>query len=88
MFVGKAICVFSLVIFSMNELSFRQTAVKNVLHLLLLQAAILPVLYLRGLITSVSMAVALAISIHHRSDGEPDPVDQLTTAPRKSSMQR
>lgn len=52
-----------LVKYSKRELSFQQTAVRNVIHFLLLEAAILSILYFLGLLTSVPMAVSLGISI-------------------------
>lgn len=52
-----------LVKYSKKELSFKQTAIRNVIHFLLLEAVILSVLYFEGLLTSVSMAISLGISI-------------------------
>lgn len=52
-----------LVKYSKRELSFQQTAIRNVIHFLLLEAAILSILYFLGLLTSVPMAVSLGISI-------------------------
>ena len=52
-----------LVKYSKRELSFQQTAIRNVIHFLLLEAAILSILYILGLLTSVPMAVSLGISI-------------------------
>lgn len=53
----------SLVQYSKKELSIRQTAVRNVIHFILLEAVILLILYLGGMLTSISMAVSLGISI-------------------------
>ena len=52
-----------LVQYSKEELSFKQTAVRNVIHFLLLEAVMLSILYFLGLLTSVSMAISLGISI-------------------------
>lgn len=52
-----------LVKYSKRELSFKQTAIRNVIHFLLLEAVILSMLYFLGLLTSVSMAISLGISI-------------------------
>ncbi len=53
----------SLVQYSKKELSLRQTAVRNVIHFIMLEAVILSVLYFGGMLTSISMAVSLGISI-------------------------
>lgn len=52
-----------LVQYSKEELSFKQTAIRNVIHFLLLETVILSILYFWGLLTSVSMAISLGISI-------------------------
>lgn len=52
-----------LVQYSKEELSFKQTVIRNVIHFLLLEAVILSILYFWGLLTSVSMAISLGISI-------------------------
>ncbi len=52
-----------LVKYSKNELSFKQTAIRNVIHFVLLEVVILSILYFRGMITSMSMSVSLGISI-------------------------
>lgn len=52
-----------LVKYSKSELSFKQTAIRNVIHFLLLEAVILSILYFVGLLTSMSMAISLGISI-------------------------
>lgn len=52
-----------LVQYSKEELSFKQTAIRNVIHFLLLEAVILSILYFFGLLTSMSMAISLGISI-------------------------
>jgi uncharacterized membrane protein len=52
-----------LVKYSKRELSFKQTAIRNMIHFILLEAVILSTLYFGGMITSVSMAVSLGISI-------------------------
>lgn len=52
-----------LVKYSKKELSFKQTAIRNVFHFLLLEAVILSVLYFGGMLTSMSMAISLGISI-------------------------
>jgi len=53
----------SLVQYSKKDLSLRQTAVRNVIHFILLEAVILSILYFGGILTSISMAVSLGISI-------------------------
>lgn len=60
---GAVASIPSLVQYSKKDLSLRQTAIRNVLHFLLLEAVILSILYFLGLLTSVSMAVSLGISI-------------------------
>lgn len=52
-----------LVKYSKIELSFKQAAIRNVIHFLLLEAVILSILYFWGLLTSVSMAMSLGVSI-------------------------
>ncbi len=52
-----------LVKYSKKELSIKQTAIRNVIHFILLEAVILLVLYFGGMITSISMAISLGISI-------------------------
>lgn len=52
-----------LVKYSKKELSFKQTAIRNVIHLLLLEMVILLILYFEGLLTSMSMTISLAICI-------------------------
>lgn len=52
-----------LVKYSKRELSLKQAAIRNVVHFLLLEVVILSVLYFGGILTSVSMAVSLGISI-------------------------
>ncbi len=52
-----------LVTYSKRELSFKQTAIRNIIHFVLLEAVILSVLYLGGILTSVSMAASLGVSI-------------------------
>ena len=49
--------------YSKRELSFKQTAIRNVIHFLLLEAVFLSILYFWGLLTSVSMAISLGVSI-------------------------
>ncbi len=60
---GAVASIPSLVQYSKKDLSLRQTAIRNIIHFLLLEAAILSILYFLGLLTSVSMAVSLGISI-------------------------
>lgn len=60
---GAVASIPSLVQYSKKDLSLRQTAIRNAIHFLLLEAAILSILYFLGLLTSVSMAVSLGISI-------------------------
>ncbi|HHV13444.1 MAG TPA: DUF3021 domain-containing protein [Clostridiales bacterium] len=52
-----------LVTYSKRELSLKKAAVRNVIHFILLEVEILSVLYLGGMLTSVSMAISLGISI-------------------------
>lgn len=52
-----------LVKYSKKELTIRQTITRSALHLILLEAVILAALYLVGLLTSLSMAVSLGVSI-------------------------
>jgi len=52
-----------LVKYSKKELTIRQTIIRSALHLILLEAVILAALYLVGLLTSLSMAVSLGVSI-------------------------
>jgi hypothetical protein len=52
-----------LVKYSKNELSVKQTALRSVIHFILLEVVILLVLYFEGIITSMSMAISLVISI-------------------------
>lgn len=52
-----------LVKYSKIELSFKQAAIRNVIHFLLLEEVILSILYFWGLLTSVSMAMSLGVSI-------------------------
>jgi len=52
-----------LVKYSKKELSIKQTMVRGVIHLLLLEAVLLTSLYLLGLLTSLFLAVTLAAAI-------------------------
>lgn len=52
-----------LVKYSRKELSIKQTAIRNIIHFILLEATILFTLYLIGALRSVSVTVSLAISI-------------------------
>ncbi len=52
-----------LVKYSNKELSVRQTIIRALIHLILLEAAILSALHFAGILTSISMAVSLGISI-------------------------
>jgi hypothetical protein len=60
---GAAATLPSLVQYSKKELSLRQTAIRNGIHFILLEAVILSILYFGGMLTSISMAVSLGISI-------------------------
>ena len=53
----------TLVTYSKKELSVKQTAIRNLLHFVLLETVVLSVLYFGGMLTSVSMAISLGISI-------------------------
>lgn len=52
-----------LVKYSRSELSLKQTVIRNVIHFVLLEAVILSVLYFGEILTSMSMAISLGISI-------------------------
>ncbi len=52
-----------LVKYSSKELSVRQTIIRALMHLILLEATILSTLRFAGILTSISMAVALGTSI-------------------------
>ncbi|NBK20522.1 MAG: hypothetical protein EOM68_00635 [Spirochaetia bacterium] len=52
-----------LVKYSKKELSIKQTMVRGVIHLLLLEAVLLTSLYLLGLLSSLSLAATLAAAI-------------------------
>ena len=52
-----------LVKYSKKELTIKQTIIRALMHLILLEAIILASLYLVGLLTSLSMAVSLGVSI-------------------------
>ncbi|OPZ85461.1 MAG: hypothetical protein BWY74_03909 [Firmicutes bacterium ADurb.Bin419] len=60
---GMLATIPSLVTYSKKELSFKQTAIRNILHFLLLEVVILSTLYFGGLLTSISMIISLGISI-------------------------
>lgn len=63
LFFGAVASLPSLVHYSKDELSIKQTVIRNVLHFILLEAIILSVLYLAGILTSTSMTISLAVSI-------------------------
>lgn len=52
-----------LVKYSRNELSLKQTVVRNVIHFVLLEVIILSILYFVGVLTTISMMVSLGVSI-------------------------
>lgn len=52
-----------LITYSREELSVRQTLIRNILHFLLLEVLILGSLYFTEVLTSVSMTVSLAVTI-------------------------
>lgn len=52
-----------LVTYSAKELSVKQTAIRNVMHFILLEASILSVLYFEGILTTMSMIISLGITI-------------------------
>lgn len=60
---GAAATLPTLVQYSKKELSLSQTAVRKGIHLVLLEVVILSILYLEGMLTSISMALSLGISI-------------------------
>lgn len=53
----------SFVKYSKRELSVRQAVIRNVLHLVLLEAIVLPVLSLNGLLADIGMTVSLGVTI-------------------------
>lgn len=53
----------SLVHYSKEELSLKQTAVRNVIHFILLEILILSVLYFGGILTDFVMTISLGVSI-------------------------
>jgi len=53
----------TLATYTKKELSLKQTVLKNVLSLFLLETVILSALYFAGLLTSVSVAVSLGATI-------------------------
>jgi len=52
-----------LVKYSRSELSIKQTAIRNVIHFVLLEVVILSVLFLGGMLTTMSMTITLGVSI-------------------------
>ncbi len=62
--IFSAVATFpSLVQYSKKELSLRQTAVRNVIHFILLEAVVLSVLYFGGILTDMSITLSLGVSI-------------------------
>lgn len=53
----------SLVHYSKKDLTFVQMAIRNVIHLVLLEIVILSVLFFAGILKDISMALSLGISI-------------------------
>lgn len=53
----------SFIQYSKKDLSLKQTAVRNVIHFIMLEAVILSVLYLGGILTDMSITLSLGISI-------------------------
>lgn len=53
----------TLVKYSRRDLSFKQAAIRNVIHFILLEVVILSVLFFMGILTGLSMALSLGISI-------------------------
>lgn len=63
-FIFGAIASLPLIVkYSKHELSFTQTLIRNIIHFILLEVLILSFLFYVGLLTSVSVAVSLGISI-------------------------
>lgn len=60
---GAAATLPSLVQYSKKDLSLRQTAVRNVIHFILLETVILSVLYFGGMLTDMWMTLSLGVSI-------------------------
>lgn len=52
-----------LVKYSKNELTMKQAAIRNGIHLILLEVFILSILYFGGLLTNVPMAISLGLAI-------------------------
>ena len=53
----------SLVHYSKEELSLKQTAVRNMIHFILLELVILSMLYFGGILTDSIMTISLGVSI-------------------------
>lgn len=60
---GAVATITLLVKYSKNELSIKQTAVRNVIHFILLELIILSILYFGGVLTNSSMTISLGVSI-------------------------
>ena len=52
-----------MITYSKEELSVRQTLIRNIIHFLLLEILILLSLYFGNILTSISMTVSLAVTI-------------------------
>lgn len=52
-----------LVKYSRSELSIKQTMIRNVLHLILIEAAVLIVLYIGGVLTDLSTMISVIFSV-------------------------
>jgi len=63
LFFGAIATLPSLIQYSKKELSLKQTAVRNVIHFVLLEAVILSVLYFANILTDLSMTLSLGASI-------------------------
>ena len=60
---GAIASIPTLVTYSKRELSIKQTAIRNIVHFLLLEGVILSTLYFGGILTSISMTISLGVSI-------------------------
>ena len=60
---GVIAIVPSLVTYSKEELSLKQTIIRKIIHFILIEVLILLVLYLEGGLTGVGVTISLAVSI-------------------------
>ncbi|MDF2822359.1 MAG: hypothetical protein K0R15_2807 [Clostridiales bacterium] len=62
-FFGALASLPLLVKYSKKELSFKQTVIRNVIHFVLLEVGIMSFLYFGEMLTSISKAISLGVSI-------------------------